>query len=108
MAELTISGETEVVELDLLEPLAGGLARHRDHVVPRLLAERVEPGETLVVHPGAASPDVGERPLGPMAGEHVVGNDPRDGVDAPSLQLLDEHVQIPDPDGDERPRRPRR
>jgi hypothetical protein len=44
-----------------------------------------------------------------MPGEHVVleGNDPRDGVDALSLQLRDEHVQIPDPDGAERPRRPR-
>ena len=45
--------EAQVVELDLVEPLARGLGPHRDRVRPRLLLEGIEPRQPLGVEPEA-------------------------------------------------------
>ena len=47
-----VRGESHVVELDLVEPLGGGLLRDGDCVIPCLVPEGVQPGELLVVARG--------------------------------------------------------
>ena len=94
--EVPLGGEAQVVELDLVEPLAGRLARDRDRVGPRRLLEGVEPRQPLRVEPEGAGSGVGDRPRGAVAGQHVVleHHDPGDQIDALRLQPADDLVEV--------------
>ena len=104
--ELAVSREADVVELDLVEALRDGLLGDGDGVVPNLLAERIHPGELLIVDPGLAGARVKDGPVGTVLGEHVVleGDDARDGVDVARLEGGQEPLEVLD---DDRPLRAR-
>ncbi len=87
-AERPLAREAKIVELDLIEPLGGGLDGELQRVRPGLVLERIDPGEPFPVHPGPARPSVEQRPRGAVAGEDVVleHDDARDRVDAPGLE----------------------
>src|SRR5262249_27580892 len=95
-AQLAVGREADIVELDLVEPLAGRFLRDGDVVAPDLLAERVDPGELLVVDPGPAGARVDDGEVGPAVGENVVfeGHDAADGVDAARFQIGHEAVEV--------------
>ncbi len=89
LTDASVRGEPDVVELDLVEPFERGLAGDRDVVLPDLLAERIDPGQSLGVDPGLAGSRVDDGQVGPGLGQDVVleGHDAGDRVHAPRLEL---------------------
>src|SRR5262249_21444178 len=94
--QAAVGGAADVVELDLVEALAGGFLGDGDVVGPHFFAERIDPGELLVVDPRLARARVRDGELGAVIGEHVVleRDDASDRVYAASLEVGDEAGEV--------------
>ena len=94
--QLAVGREAHVVELDLVEAPPDRFLAEGDVVGPHLFAERVHPGQLLVVDPGLAGPGVDDRQVRPGVGQDVVleGHDAGDRVDAAGLEIGHQPVEV--------------
>jgi len=94
--ELAVGREAHVIELDLVEAAPDRLPSDGDVVGPDLLAEGIDPGQSLVVDPRLAGARVDDREVGPGVGQDVVleRHDAGDRVDATRLEVGHHRVEL--------------
>src|SRR5882757_4990800 len=88
-------GETDIVELDLVEARGGGFLGHADRVFPGDLLEGIDPGKSLAILPQRAAGAV-NRPSGIGGGQQRVleGHDARDQVEVLLLERGHQFLEV--------------